>query len=153
MRHRWQVLRLPPLLLPVPLWRGGFRPDVVHDEPRVAAMATAQTPHGELLVATTHLSFLRGWNVVQLRRVVRVVSAYTGPAIILGDLNMQPALAHRVTGMVPLATEATFPADAPQRQIDHVLGRGLTVSGTGEAVGFPLSDHLALAVDLPNPGD
>ncbi len=144
----WQVLRLPPLRMPVPLWHGRLRPDVVRDEARVAVMATVSTPRGDVLVATTHLSFLRGWNVVQLRRVVRAVSGYAGPTIVLGDFNMQPALAHRVTGMDAVATALTFPADQPRRQIDHIFVRGLSSSGSGEAVELPLSDHLALVVDL-----
>ncbi|MBA2774485.1 MAG: endonuclease/exonuclease/phosphatase family protein [Nocardioidaceae bacterium] len=144
----WQVLRLPPLRVPVPLWHGGLRPDVVHDEARVAVMATVSTPRGDVLVATTHLSFLRGCNVVQLRRLVRAVSRYAGPAIAMGDFNMQPALARRVTGMQPLATQLTFPAGAPDRQIDHILARGLSSTVSGEAVELPLSDHLALYVDL-----
>lgn len=143
----WQVLRLPPLRVPVPLWHGRLRPDVVHDEARVAVMAMVSTPLGDVLVAATHLSFLRGWNVVQLRRVVRAVSAYAGRAIVMGDLNMQPALARRVTGMQPLATQPTFPTGTPDRQIDHILARGIC-SGPGEALELPLSDHRALYVDL-----
>lgn len=125
----WQVLRLPPLRTRVPVWRGRLRPELVKDEARVAVMSTVQTPGGEVLVAATHLSFLSGWNVVQLRRVARALAGQPGPAILIGDLNMTPPLARRLTGLEPLATALTFPADQPQRQIDHILARGISATG------------------------
>lgn len=146
--RRWQVLRLPPLRVPMPKWHGRLRPDLVRDEARVAVMATVHTPTGPVLVATTHLSFLSGWNVVQLRRLMRAVSAQPGPVIVMGDLNMGPRLASRVTGMQPLATQMTFPAHRPHRQLDHILARELPRKAAGEAVRLPLSDHLALVVDV-----
>ncbi len=148
----WQVLKLPAPKVPVPAWRGRLRPQLVRDdEARVAVLATVQTPLGDVLIATTHLSFLPGWNAVQLTRVARRVAARVGPAIVLGDLNMGPGLARRLTRLEPLATQLTFPAHAPERQIDHILARGLPRTGRGEAVRLALSDHLALVVDLPDP--
>jgi endonuclease/exonuclease/phosphatase family metal-dependent hydrolase len=47
----------------------------------------------------------------------------------------------------PLAAGATFPAHAPVRQIDHLLGRGVTATG-GQVWDLPLSDHRALSVEL-----
>ena len=44
----------------------------------------------------------------------------------MGDLNMGPRRVDRLTGLGALATGPTFPADAPTRQIDHILGRGVT---------------------------
>jgi endonuclease/exonuclease/phosphatase family metal-dependent hydrolase len=144
----WQVLRLPPLRVPVPRRFGSGRPQLIRDEARVAVLAEVQTPDGPLLVAATHLSFLPGWNVVQLRRVRQVMAAQPGPAVLMGDLNMEPRLAQRTTRLRPLAAAATFPVDEPRRQIDHILGRGVGVDGTGEAVRLPLSDHRALVVGI-----
>jgi endonuclease/exonuclease/phosphatase family metal-dependent hydrolase len=59
---------------------------------------------------------------------------------------MGPRRVDRLTGLGALATGPTFPADAPARQIDHLLGRG--VSGTGGPVRLPLSDHRALTAEL-----
>ena len=65
----------------------------------------------------------------------------------MGDLNMAPRQAAAVTGLRPIASAATFPLDAPRRQLDHVLVRGrLTATGPGEARRLPLSDHRALVV-------
>lgn len=144
----WQVVRLPALRLPVPMWGERPRIRLVRDEARVAITATVQTPGASIFVATTHLSFLPGWNIVQLRQLWGAVSAPPTPVIVLGDLNMEARRASRVTGLQPLASQPTFPADHPRRQLDHILVRGLSPGGPGRAIRLPLSDHLALAVDI-----
>jgi endonuclease/exonuclease/phosphatase family metal-dependent hydrolase len=55
----------------------------------------------------------------------------------------------RISGLRPLATADTFPAEAPVRQLDHVLVRGpLRATGPATALRLPLSDHRALLVDV-----
>jgi len=147
----WQVLRLPPLPVRAPIWPEWRRLRLVQDEARVAVGATVQAPGGELLVMTTHLSFLRGWNVVQLRRVLRAVGTGPEPAVVMGDLNMGPRVVRAVTGLDPLASGVTFPAEHPTRQIDHIVGRGLPPAVYGEALAMSLSDHRALVVDVAEP--
>jgi endonuclease/exonuclease/phosphatase (EEP) superfamily protein YafD len=101
------------------------------------------------VVATTHLSFVPGWNVVQLRRVTRALAALGLPCVLLGDLNMPGGLPARATGWRALARVRTFPAAKPSLQIDHALGHGLLplVANVG-APELALSDHRALVVDL-----
>ena len=148
----WQVLSLPPFPVPVPVWRGRtLRPDLVRDEARTAVMATVDTPVGDLVVGATHVSFLPGSNVRQLRRVVKALTARPGRAVLMGDLNMGPSFARRVTGLDSLAEAPTFPSAVPRRQIDHILGREMPATGKAEAVQLPLSDHLALVLELPDP--
>src|SRR5215218_9084158 len=60
----WRVVRLPALPSRVPVWFRG-------DQPRVAVAAVLEGPHGHFTVANTHLSFVPGFNVVQLRRLLR----------------------------------------------------------------------------------
>jgi endonuclease/exonuclease/phosphatase family metal-dependent hydrolase len=144
----WRVVRLPALRTRVPVWfRGDRRPKIVGDEPRVAVAAVVEGPAGQLTVATTHLSFVPGWNSVQLRGLVRSLRGTREPLILTGDLNMEPRQAIRVSGLRSIATAPTFPAAAPLRQLDHVLVRGpLAAVGATEAVQLPLSDHRALVV-------
>jgi endonuclease/exonuclease/phosphatase family metal-dependent hydrolase len=144
----WRVVRLPALRSRVPVWfRGDRRPKVVGDEPRVAVAAVVEGPAGQMTVATTHLSFVPGWNVVQLRRLVRSLAGTREPLVVTGDLNMEPGQAARVSGMRSIADAPTFPAEAPLRQLDHVLVKGpLAAVGPTEAVRLPLSDHRALVV-------
>jgi len=143
-----RTVHLPALRVPVPVvFSGRRRVEVVHDEPRVAAVARLAAEHGALTVASTHLSFLAGWNRVQLRRLVRGL-ADEPRLVVAGDLNLAPDQVVRASRLRPLAAGATFPASHPVRQIDHVLARG-AVTGSGARVwDLPLSDHRALSVEL-----
>jgi endonuclease/exonuclease/phosphatase family metal-dependent hydrolase len=146
----WSIVRLPPVPVRVPMRFGKeIKPVWVRDEPRVAVIATIDTPSGTLTVVNTHLSFIRWWNGRQLRRLVGSVAGRTAvPALLVGDLNMGPERAGRLTGMRHLASHLTFPVDEPREQIDHVLAAGDVEAKSSEAVRLPLSDHRALVVDL-----
>ncbi|WP_211189474.1 endonuclease/exonuclease/phosphatase family protein [Actinomycetospora sp. TBRC 11914] len=146
----WRAVRVPPLPRPMPLLVGRpLHPAVVHDEPRVAVAARVATDDGEVTVATTHLSFIPGWNLVQLRRLVRALDREVGPGplVLTGDLNTGPRRAAWVSGLTGLAAGPTFPAAQPRAQLDHVLGRQVRASD-GEVRHLPVSDHRALGVTL-----
>jgi endonuclease/exonuclease/phosphatase family metal-dependent hydrolase len=144
----WRVVRLPTLHSRVPMWfRGSRTPVLVHDEPRVAVAAVVDGPFGEFTVANTHLSFIPGWNALQLRSLVRSLAGTREPLVLVGDLNMEQRRAARISGLRPMATAATFPVDEPVQQLDHVLVRGgLRATGPAESHRLPLSDHRALTV-------
>ncbi|MFW3170650.1 endonuclease/exonuclease/phosphatase family protein [Geodermatophilus sp. CPCC 206100] len=146
----WRVVRLPALRTRVPVWfRGTPRPKMVGDEPRVAVAAVLEGPSGQFTVANTHLSFIPGWNALQLSKLVRSLTGTPEPLVLMGDLNTERGQAVRVSGMQPLATARTFPLETPTRQLDHVLARGpITATGPAEAVRLPLSDHRALVVPV-----
>ena len=145
----WQTVRLPRAPLRIPLYAPGHGLLVLKEEPRVAVAARLDTPLGELSVASTHLSFVPGWNRGQLRRVQRELAARHDRLILMGDLNMAPPAPTRVTGYASLAAHVTFPAHAPTRQIDHVLAHGVTPTVTAtRAVDLAISDHQALVVDI-----
>ena len=146
----WQVVRLPAIPFTFPMWLPGPRKViVVHEEPRAAVIAVVETPQGELTVVNTHLSFVPGWNRVQLRRLRRDLTAFPGPLVLMGDLNLTPPTPAKVTGWRSLAAGPTFPVEEPDRQLDHVLLRGTfgAVTATSNPV-LPLSDHRALTVDI-----
>ncbi len=144
----WRVVRLPTLHSRVPMWfRGSRLPVLVTDEPRVAVAAVVDGPFGEVTVANTHLSFIPGWNALQLRSLVRSLAGTREPLLLVGDLNMEQRRAAQVSGLRPLATAATFPVDEPRQQLDHVLVRGrLRPTGPARSHRLPLSDHRALTV-------
>lgn len=146
----WQVIRLPPLRARFPMWsRGAGRLIVVREEPRVAVHGRADTPLGEITLACTHLSFVPGWNRLQLRRLRRDFRALPQPLLLMGDLNMSGDSPARVTGYRTLARAATFPGAAPSRQLDHLLVRGWLPPVRGvETPEVPLSDHRPLVVEL-----
>jgi endonuclease/exonuclease/phosphatase family metal-dependent hydrolase len=146
----WQVLHLPRIPFTFPMWLPGPRKViVVNEEPRAALVGVVGTPRGDLTVVNTHLSFVPGWNRVQLRRLRRDLATFPGPLVLMGDLNMTPPTPARVTGWRPLAGGLTFPVESPDRQLDHVLLRGELGPVTGtSARALPLSDHRALVVDV-----
>jgi len=146
----WHVLRLPAARVRSPILLPGSRQVIwLRDEPRVALAAVVDGPHGVMTVASTHLSFVPGWNAVQLRRVVRWLGTLPGPQVLLGDLNMPAFAAGAVSRWTVLGRGATYPSPGPKVQLDHVLGAGLLppVRSTSAPV-MDVSDHRPLVVHL-----
>lgn len=152
----WAVTRLAsapvrsPVLVPGPARRVIW----LRDEPRVLLAAVLATPAGPLTVATTHLSFVPGWNGLQLRRAARALRQLPAPQVLLGDLNLPGPLPRWLTGWRTLAALPTYPVDEPRVQLDHILGRGdaLPAVTSTRSLPMPLSDHRALVVDLAPAG-
>jgi endonuclease/exonuclease/phosphatase family metal-dependent hydrolase len=146
----WQVLRLPRIPMKFPMYLPGpGRVQVVDEEPRAAVLARLDTDLGPLTVANTHLSFVPGWNRVQLRRLTRDLRGFPGPRMLMGDLNMSPPTPQRWTGLRPLATALTFPINTPDRQLDHILtDETRLVADACSAPALSISDHRPLIVDV-----
>lgn len=146
----WQVLRLPRIPMRFPMWLPGPRKVVVvHEEPRAAMIAAVRTPAGCVTVANSHLSFVPGWNRLQLAHIKRDLAPFPDPVLLMGDLNMTPPGPEQITGFRPLASVRTFPIDEPTKQLDHVLLRGAPAQVVGSrAVATELSDHRALIVEV-----
>ncbi len=152
-RH-WQITPLAAAPIRSPVWiPGAGGPILLRDEPRLLLAAVVDAPHGPLTVATTHLSFVPGWNLRQLRTAVRALRHLPSPRILLGDLNLTARLAHAATGWRPLARRATFPGNQPRTQLDHVLagpqdrhrlGRVAQIRTPATAI----SDHRPVVVHL-----
>jgi endonuclease/exonuclease/phosphatase family metal-dependent hydrolase len=150
---RWQITPLPaaPIRSPVYIPKAGIL--LLKDEPRVLLAAVVETPHGPMTVATTHLSFVPGWNVRQLRAAVRALRALPAPRVLLGDLNLPGGPVRAFTGWRTLARLPTFPSPSPRAQLDHVLAdpRGAAPLGRVVQVRSPqaaVSDHRPLVVRL-----
>lgn len=148
----WQVLRLPRIPMRFPMYLPGpNRVQVVDEEPRAAMLGRVDSPLGPLTVANTHLSFVPGWNRTQLRRLVRDLRGFPGPRVLIGDLNMTPPTPRRWTRMRSLGHAPTFPAHAPERQLDHILTDGDLRVDRCWAPRLEISDHRALVVDISRP--
>jgi endonuclease/exonuclease/phosphatase family metal-dependent hydrolase len=152
--REWRVRRFAaapgrlPLLVPGPGGRPRFV--VIPDEPRAAVAAVLEAAGGPLTVVATHLSFVPGFNVWQLREIVRWTAGLPRPCLLVGDLNLPGALPAHVSRWRPLLRAATYPSWSPRVQFDHVLADGLdptTVVAAG-ARRLEVSDHCAAVVDL-----
>lgn len=146
----WHVLRLPAAPVRSPVVLPGTRQLIwLKDEPRVGLAAVVDAPTGPMTIATTHLSFVPGWNGRQLRRLTAALRDLPGPRVLLGDLNLPPPFPRLLTGWQVLARTRTYPAWAPRVQLDHVLGSGtLPPVAAVEAPELAVSDHRALLVEL-----
>jgi len=153
----WRTVRLPASPVPGPVY--AVAPDgrrgrvmLLRDEPRVLVAAVLDTPWGDVTVGATHLSFVPGWNLRQLRQAVRALRTLPAPRLLLGDLNVPAGPAAWASGWRPLGRLPTFPSAAPRVQLDHVLadprgwGRDRPVSVSTPPV--TVSDHRPLVVDL-----
>jgi endonuclease/exonuclease/phosphatase family metal-dependent hydrolase len=133
-------------------------PQSGRDEPRVALLAGLADGARRLTVAGTHLSFVPGPNVAQLRALQHHLDERGGPRLLLGDLNLWwPAVRLlSLPGWRPLVRGGTFrnrpPGSlAPLVQLDHVLaaGAGASLRPLGSRiVSGPASDHRAVVVEL-----
>ena len=141
-----------PLLIP-----GNPKPQVIKvaDEPRVAIIADIKTPTGVITVATTHLSFVPGFNVKQLRQLAKEVALRKNPALIFGDFNLPGKISKFVTKWDALASLPTYPTFKPRVQFDHILASGYSqeivtqTRNSAQALALPISDHCALVVEVP----
>jgi endonuclease/exonuclease/phosphatase family metal-dependent hydrolase len=131
-------------------------PQAGRDEPRVALVAGLADQGRPLTVAATHLSFVPGPNLTQLRALQRHLDERGGPRLLLGDLNLWWPLVRLASlpGWRPLVRGPTFrnrPPGSRARmvQLDHVLaaGAGFHPLAT-RIVGGPASDHRAVVVEL-----
>jgi endonuclease/exonuclease/phosphatase family metal-dependent hydrolase len=146
----WQMLRLPRIPVRFPMYLPGpNRVQIVNEEPRAAMLTQLDTPLGVMTVANTHLSFVPGWNRVQLHRLTRDLRGLPGPHVLMGDLNMSGPRPSRQTGLRSLATAPTFPLQRPDRQLDHILTDHDDLMATQVWTPMlPISDHRPLVIDV-----
>jgi endonuclease/exonuclease/phosphatase family metal-dependent hydrolase len=146
----WQVRRFGPAPMGMPLRVPGRRGLVpVADEPRVAVAAQVDSPAGLVTVIATHLSFVPGWNLRQLRALLRWARSMPGPRLLAGDVNLPGPVVRTTTGWTLLASGLpTYPSWHPRVQFDHVLADRTMPVVQASAPGLPISDHRAVIVDL-----
>jgi endonuclease/exonuclease/phosphatase family metal-dependent hydrolase len=128
---------------------GKLRPIYIRDEPRVALAATLVNG---ITVINTHLSFVPGYNLKQLRAIKRwaieLEKEMNTTAIIVGDLNLPKNLPVVASKWRSLATQATYPSWGAKIQFDYILTRSAMESRQLPTVATGVSDHLPLSVEL-----
>jgi endonuclease/exonuclease/phosphatase family metal-dependent hydrolase len=151
---RWQTIRFDPAPLSLPLMIPSQpRPRFIKvaDEPRSAIAAVIDGDRGHFTVVTTHLSFVPGFNVRQLRQLRTWLADLPRPLILMGDFNLPGSLPARITGYTSLVKQPTYPSMRPSAQLDHILADGLSDDAMTTAATvhrLPVSDHAAVSVDL-----
>lgn len=137
-----------PLLIPNQK-KGELRPRFIYvaDEPRIAQAAVLENG---ITVINTHLSFMPGVNIYQLRKIKKWAVQLPGKKILIGDLNLPGKIPTTTMGWNNLITLKTYPSWKPRTQFDHALSEDFTSSGVRELRIPPLgiSDHLPIAFEL-----
>jgi endonuclease/exonuclease/phosphatase family metal-dependent hydrolase len=128
---------------------GKVRPIYIRDEPRVALAATLANGY---TVINTHLSFVPGFNLHQLRKLKRwaieLEKETRTIAIIMGDLNLPKNLPVVSSQWKSLATQATYPSWGAKIQFDYILSKAPVASQYLPTVLSGVSDHLPLSVEI-----
>ena len=124
-------------------------------EPRAALLAELLPfpTAPPLAVAVTHLSYLPWRGMRQLRGLCATLDRRgRGAAVLLGDLNLPPRLVRLAAtgGWVVTDASATYPADDPRMQLDHVLHRAVSATDA-RVTDRDVSDHRCLVVELTLP--
>ena len=155
---RWNRLNLgnSPLGLPLIVpgdesGKGKPRFIYVKDEPRLALAAVLENG---FTVINTHLSFVPGFNLAQLRRVKKwalSIAESTGTrAVVVGDLNLPKNLPIVASNWKSLVTQNTYPSWGGKIQFDYILSSDLSF-GEYSVRNFAqtgVSDHLPIGVEI-----
>lgn len=126
----------------------------VNDHPRAAVAAVLENGW---TVVNTHLSFmpvmahLHAWQVVRWAK--QLAKSNKTELLIGGDFNLSTLWWFKFLGMQRLVTGQTFPANAPDRQIDFLLTLPKSNRRWTSQIGpqEPISDHRWISVELVNP--
>jgi endonuclease/exonuclease/phosphatase family metal-dependent hydrolase len=131
--------------------KGKIRFIYVKDEPRIALAAILENGW---TVVNTHLSFVPGMNLAQLRKLKKWannLAALSGTkALIFGDLNLPKNLPTVGSKWKSLVTLNTYPSWGAKIQFDYILAESphsfeyhpLSHTQTG------VSDHLPIGVEI-----
>ena len=123
----------------------------VKDEPRLALAAVLENG---FTVVNTHLSFVPGFNLAQLKRVkswALSIAESTGTrAIVVGDLNLPKNLPVVKSEWRSLVSQNTYPSWGGKIQFDYILSRDLGFGeySVREFAPTGVSDHLPIGVEI-----
>lgn len=141
-----------PLAMPQKI-PGQSRPKIkviyIHDEPRVAHAVTLDNG---ITVINTHLSFVPGMNVYQLRKIRQWAKTLPGKKILMGDLNLPGKLPEKLMKWRSAAEQFTYPSWGARLQFDHILLDSSELKNLGTIDFAPpthmVSDHLPLGITI-----
>jgi endonuclease/exonuclease/phosphatase family metal-dependent hydrolase len=108
--------------------------------PRYAQVLQLRAPGGALRLVNTHLSASVA-SPLQLLRLWRRLRTDPVPTVLAGDLNMPALVVRRYGGLTGLVRGATFPADQPVVQLDHILVSRVGDAGDARVMAPIGSDH------------
>ena len=119
----------------------------IKDEPRLAI--AAQLENGWTVI-NTHLSFVPGMNLFQLRKLKNWADTFGERVLLMGDFNLPGSIPAMGSKWQSLILQNTFPSWLPKVQFDYILSKGVALK---DVIQVPttkstISDHLPLTIEI-----
>ncbi|QLL24177.1 hypothetical protein DLE04_00185 [Actinobacteria bacterium IMCC26103] len=133
--------------------RPKIRAIYVHDEPRLAIAATLENG---FTIVNTHLSFVPGVNLTQLKKLKRwaleIGKESKTKVLLVGDLNLPKNLPIALSSWRSLVTKNTYPSWGAKIQFDYILSNQLNTNEFRPITFAPsgISDHLPIGIETLN---
>ena len=123
----------------------------VHDEPRLALAATLENG---FTIVNTHLSFVPGVNLAQLKKLkkwaLQIGRESNTKVLLMGDLNLPKNLPTTFSNWRSLVTKNTYPSWGAKVQFDYILSSEITPN-EHQSLNFShtgMSDHLPIGIEI-----
>ena len=149
---KWHRLNLGRSLVGMPLLipnteTGKAKAIYIKDEPRLAIAAELENGWS---VINTHLSFVPGMNLLQLRKLKSWADSFGEKVLLLGDFNLPGSIPAIGSKWQSLILQNTYPSWKPKIQFDYILSKGVALK---DVIQVPttkssISDHLPLTIEL-----
>ena len=135
-----------PLLIP-DTETGKAKAIYIKDEPRLALAAELENGW---TVINTHLSFVPGMNLLQLRKLKSWADSFGEKVLLLGDFNLPGGIPAIGSNWQSLHVQNTYPSWKPKIQFDYILSKGVALK---DVIQVPttksaISDHLPLTIEI-----
>jgi len=147
--HRLDLGKSPlgaPIVIPNPD-TGKPKAIYIKDEPRLAIAAELENGW---TVINTHLSFVPGMNLFQLRKLKSWADTFGKKVLLMGDFNLPGSIPAMGSKWQSLILQNTYPSWKPKIQFDYILSKGIALK---DVIQMPtttsgISDHLPLTVEI-----
>ena len=135
-----------PLLIPN-TETGKAKAIYIKDEPRLALAAELENGW---TVINTHLSFVPGMNLLQLRKLKNWADTFGDKVLLMGDFNLPSAIPAIGSKWQSLYAQNTYPSWKPKIQFDYIMSKGVALK---DVIQVPtttsgISDHLPLTIEV-----
>jgi len=119
----------------------------IKDEPRLAIAAELEN---SWTVINTHLSFVPGMNLFQLRKLKNWADTFGDKVLLMGDFNLPGSIPAMGSKWQSLILQNTYPSWLPKVQFDYILSKGIALK---DVIQVPttkstISDHLPLTIEI-----
>ena len=149
---KWHRLNLGRSLVGMPLLipntdTGKPKAIYIKDEPRLAI--AAQLENGWTVI-NTHLSFVPGMNLFQLKKLKKWADTFGEKVLLMGDFNLPGSIPAMGSKWQSLILQNTYPSWLPKVQFDYILSKGIALK---DVIQVPttkstISDHLPLTIEI-----